>query len=107
MEDFKDEKEQKEKKKSRSWSFCEICGMVRIATSCFLVISRFADEAGNDSFVLAKQLLCLDKNGKIVVKYGKNTINFYSLRSMRETAEMLQAVAGKFENLEHNLEALL
>lgn len=97
MEDYKDEKEQKEKKKSRSWFFCEICGMVRIAASCFLVISRFTDEAGNDSFVLAKQFLCLDKNGKIVIKYGKNTINFYSLRSVREAAEMLQNVADKFE----------
>ena len=38
-----------------------------------------------------------DKNGKIVVKYGKNTINFYSLRSVREAAEMLQNVADKFE----------
>lgn len=106
MEEFKGEKAQKaETKRSRSWFFCEICGTVRIATSCFLVISRFADEAGNDSFVLAKQFLCLDKNGKIVVKYGKNTINFYSLRSMRETAEMLQTVADKFEG--RNLEALL
>lgn len=106
MEEFKGEKAQKaETKRSRSWFFCEICGTVRIATSCFLVISRFADEAGNDSFVLAKQFLCLDKNGKIVVKYGKNTINFYSLRSMRETAEMLRNVADKFEG--HNLEALL
>lgn len=105
MEELKDEKEQKEKKKPHSWLFCEICGTVRIATSCFLVISRFTDEAGNDSFVLAKQFLCLDKNGKIVVKYGKNTINFYSLRSMREVAEMLQTVADKFE--EHKLEALL
>ena len=96
MEEFKDEKEQKEKRNSRSWFFCEICGMVRIAASCFLVISRFTDEAGNDSFVLAKQFLCLDKNGKIVVKYGKNTINFYSLRSLHEAAEMLRAVAEKF-----------
>lgn len=100
MEDFNDEKTQKEKKKPRSWAFCEICGMVRIAASCFLVISRFADEAGNSSFVLAKQFLCLDKNGKIVVKYGKNTINFYSLRSLHEAAEMLRAVAGKFDKFE-------
>ena len=63
MEEFKDEKAQK--KKPRSWVFREICGMVRIAASCFLVISRFTDEAGNSSFVLAKQFLCLDKNGKI------------------------------------------
>lgn len=97
MDEFNDEKTQKEKKKPRSWFFCEICGMVRIAASCFLVISRFVDEAGNESFVLAKQFLCLDKNNKIVVKYGKNTINFYSLRSLREAAEMLRTVADKFE----------
>lgn len=106
MEEFKDEKGTKaEKKKPRLRFFCEICGKVQVATSCFLVISRFADESGNDVFVLAKQFLCVDKNGKIVVKYGKNTINFYSLRSMRETAEMLQTVADRFED--RNLEALL
>ena len=98
MEEFKDEKAQK--KKPRSWVFREICGMVRIAASCFLVISRFADEAGNSSFVLAKQFLCLDKNGKVVIKYSKNAINFYSLRSVREAAEMLQNVADKFDKFE-------
>lgn len=80
----------------RSWHFCEICGMVRIAASCFLVISRFADDEGRDNFVLAKQFLCLDKNGKFVVKYSKNAVNFYSLCSLREAAEMLLAVTEKF-----------
>ena len=63
-------------------------------------ISRFTDEAGNSSFVLAKQFLCLDKNGKIVIKYSKNAINFYSLRSVREAAEMLSNVADKFDKFE-------
>lgn len=98
MEENKDSKahEAPGGREPRLWHFCEICGMVRIAASCFLVVSRFADDDGHDNFILAKQFLCLDKNGKFVVKYSKNAVNFYSLRSLREAAEMLLSVAEKF-----------
>lgn len=92
MEGIKSEGEPKK----REWHFCEVCGLVQIARSCFLVASRFRDDNGKDSFVLAKQFICLDKNGKPAVRYS-NAIRFYSVRVMREVGKMLAEAAQKFE----------
>lgn len=81
----------------QSWDFCEICETMRIALSCFLVLSRFRHE-GQNIFVLTKQFLTVDSNGKFVIKYSKNAIRFYNLRSMREAAAMLQQVADRFDD---------
>lgn len=98
MEDLKDSKapEMQGGREPRPWRFCEICGMVRIAASCFLVVSRFVDGGGKSCYILAKQFLCLDKNGKFVIKYSKNAVHFYSLHSVQEVAEMLLSVVEKF-----------
>lgn len=88
---------------SQTWEFCEICATMRIALSCFLVLSRFRYE-GQNIFALAKQFLTIDKNGNLVVKYSKNAIRFYNLRSMREAAAMLQQVADRFDDKSEDLQ---